>query len=183
MRVLVPLPDRDFDVTEVAVPWSILRDARHQGVFATERAGTVPAADPRLLTGVLFGQLGAAPEARKRRKSSACRVVAAAPSLAAASTSRSIRSPCPRWRRSGGSSPIPASSRCFTPPTMTSAISSASTASRRRQSSTPPSPKSRANFLNHFAEGEGDDAGDGSWFATLTAFWTQYFIRSSRLRS
>jgi putative intracellular protease/amidase len=34
-------------------------------VFATERAGTVPAADPRLLTGVLFGQLGAAPEARK----------------------------------------------------------------------------------------------------------------------
>jgi hypothetical protein len=33
-------------------------------VFATERAGTVPAADPRLLTGVLFGQLGAAPEAK-----------------------------------------------------------------------------------------------------------------------
>jgi putative intracellular protease/amidase len=30
-------------------------------VFATERQGTVPAADPRLLTGVLFGQLGAAP--------------------------------------------------------------------------------------------------------------------------
>ena len=63
MRVLVPLPDRDFDVTEVAVPWRILRDAGHEVVFATERAGTVPAADPRLLTGVLFGQLGAAPEA------------------------------------------------------------------------------------------------------------------------
>jgi putative intracellular protease/amidase len=58
------LPDRDFDVTEVAVPWRILRDAGHQVVFATERKGTVPAADPRLLTGVLFGQLGAAPEAR-----------------------------------------------------------------------------------------------------------------------
>jgi putative intracellular protease/amidase len=28
-------------------------------VFATERAGTVPAADPRLLTGVVFGRLGA----------------------------------------------------------------------------------------------------------------------------
>ena len=28
------------------------------------RAGTLPAADPRLLTGVLFGQLGAAPEAK-----------------------------------------------------------------------------------------------------------------------
>ena len=66
MRVLLPLPDRDFDVTEVAVPWSILRDAGHQVVFATEKAATVPAADPRLLTGVLFGQFGAAPEARKR---------------------------------------------------------------------------------------------------------------------
>jgi putative intracellular protease/amidase len=66
VRVLLPLPDRDFDVTEVAVPWSILRDAGHQVVFATEKPATVPAADPRLLTGVLFGQLGAAPEARKR---------------------------------------------------------------------------------------------------------------------
>jgi putative intracellular protease/amidase len=65
VRVLLPLPDRDFDVTEVAVPWRILRDAGHQVVFATERAGTIPAADPRLLTGVLFGQLGAAPEAAK----------------------------------------------------------------------------------------------------------------------
>jgi hypothetical protein len=43
----------DFDVTEVAVPRAILRDAGHQVVFATEKAGTVPAADPRLLTGVL----------------------------------------------------------------------------------------------------------------------------------
>jgi putative intracellular protease/amidase len=64
VRVLLPLPDRDFDVTEVAVPWRILRDAGHEVVIATERAGTVPAADPRLLTGVLFGKLGAAPEAR-----------------------------------------------------------------------------------------------------------------------
>lgn len=62
MRVLMPLPDRDFDVTEVAVPWQVLRAAGHEVVFATERAGTVPAADPRLLTGVLFGQLGADPE-------------------------------------------------------------------------------------------------------------------------
>ena len=62
MRVLMPLPDDDFDVTEVAVPWRILTAAGHQVTFATERAGTVPAADPRLLDGVLFGQLGAADE-------------------------------------------------------------------------------------------------------------------------
>lgn len=62
MRVLVPLPDNDFDVTEVAVPWRLITDAGHQVVFATEHAGVVPQADPRLLAGVLFGQLGAEPE-------------------------------------------------------------------------------------------------------------------------
>ena len=30
MRVLLPLPDRDFDVTEVAVPWAVLREAGHE---------------------------------------------------------------------------------------------------------------------------------------------------------
>src|SRR5690349_13950102 len=64
MRVLMPLPDRDFDVTEVAVPWQVLRDRGHDVAFATERAGTVPTADPRLLTGVIFGRLGAAADAR-----------------------------------------------------------------------------------------------------------------------
>jgi putative intracellular protease/amidase len=56
--VLFPLPDRDFDVTEVAVPWKLLREAGHDVVFATE-AGTTPACDPLLLTGVVFGKLGA----------------------------------------------------------------------------------------------------------------------------
>ncbi|WP_369229925.1 type 1 glutamine amidotransferase domain-containing protein [Streptomyces sp. R21] len=65
MRVLMPVPDRDFDVTEVAVPWRLLTDAGHEVVLATERAGTRPAADPRLLTGVLFGQLGADEEPRR----------------------------------------------------------------------------------------------------------------------
>jgi putative intracellular protease/amidase len=60
----MPLPDQDFDVTEVAVPWWVLRDAGHEVVFATERPGTIPAADPRLVTGVIFGQLGAAPQAK-----------------------------------------------------------------------------------------------------------------------
>src|SRR6476659_3759427 len=58
-RVLVPLPDTDFDVTEVAAPWHVLTGAGHEVVFATEH-GVAPAADPRLLTGVIFGQLGAA---------------------------------------------------------------------------------------------------------------------------
>ncbi len=61
--VLVPLPDRDFDVTEVAVPWKLLTEAGHEVVFATEN-GDKPAADPLLLTGVLFGQLGAEAEAK-----------------------------------------------------------------------------------------------------------------------
>jgi putative intracellular protease/amidase len=59
--ILVPLPDRDFDVTEVAVPWKLLVEAGFRVVFATED-GATPAADPLLLEGVLFGQLGAHPE-------------------------------------------------------------------------------------------------------------------------
>ena len=60
-RVLMPLPDADFDTTEVAVPWRLLTEAGVEVVFATE-TGAVAACDPRLLTGVLFGQLGAEPE-------------------------------------------------------------------------------------------------------------------------
>ena len=60
-RVLLPLPDHDFDVTEVAVPWKLLVEAGHEVTFATE-AGATPAADPLLLTGVVFGKLGARPE-------------------------------------------------------------------------------------------------------------------------
>jgi len=62
MRVLLPLPDQDFDVTEVAVPWRVLTDAGHEVVFATERGGTAPQADPLLLSGVVFGKLGAEAE-------------------------------------------------------------------------------------------------------------------------
>lgn len=65
MRVLIPLPDHDFDVTEVAVPWRLLTDAGHEVVFATEHGGRAPEADPLLLTGVLFGQLGAEPEPKE----------------------------------------------------------------------------------------------------------------------
>lgn len=60
--ILIPLPDRDFDVTEVAVPWKVLSEAGHRVVFATED-GASPAADPLLLEGVIFGKLGARPDA------------------------------------------------------------------------------------------------------------------------
>ncbi|MFN8051369.1 MAG: type 1 glutamine amidotransferase domain-containing protein [Acidimicrobiales bacterium] len=59
--VLVPLPDRDFDITEVSVPVRLLTDAGHTVVFATEH-GAVAAGDPLLLSGVVFGKLGAEPE-------------------------------------------------------------------------------------------------------------------------
>ena len=63
--VLLPLPDKDFDVTEVAVPWKVLTRLGHTVVFATENGGRAPAADPLLLTGVLFGKLGAAEEPKR----------------------------------------------------------------------------------------------------------------------
>ncbi len=63
-RILMPLPDRDFDVTEVAVPWKLVTAAGHEVVFSTE-AGATPAADPLLLRGVLFGKLGAHPEPKR----------------------------------------------------------------------------------------------------------------------
>src|ERR1700749_1343038 len=61
-KVLLPLPDHDFAVTEVAVPWKLLREAGDEVVFATE-AGATPACDPLLLTGVVFGKLGAREDA------------------------------------------------------------------------------------------------------------------------
>jgi putative intracellular protease/amidase len=59
VRVLIPLPDHDFDVTEVSVPSQLLADAGHHIVFATEHGGFAPEADKRLLEGVIFGRLGA----------------------------------------------------------------------------------------------------------------------------
>jgi putative intracellular protease/amidase len=61
MKVLMPLPDRDFDTTEVAVPWRLLTEAGREIVFATEAGGAAPHCDQRLIDGVLFGQLGAEP--------------------------------------------------------------------------------------------------------------------------
>jgi putative intracellular protease/amidase len=63
-RILMPLPDRDFDPTEVAVPWRLLSEAGHELVFATERGGAPPACDPRALRGIVLGRFGASREAQ-----------------------------------------------------------------------------------------------------------------------
>jgi putative intracellular protease/amidase len=48
--VLIPLPDLDFDPSEVAVSWQVLRERGHCVVFASE-SGTPAAADDIMLTG------------------------------------------------------------------------------------------------------------------------------------
>jgi putative intracellular protease/amidase len=61
-KILIPLPDKDFDLSEVAVPWKLFKNKGYTVVFATEN-GKVAQTDPLLITGVIFGQLGAKPEA------------------------------------------------------------------------------------------------------------------------
>jgi len=48
--VLIPIPDRDFDPTEVAVSWRVLTRSGHRVVFSTE-SGTPGAADDIMVTG------------------------------------------------------------------------------------------------------------------------------------
>jgi putative intracellular protease/amidase len=48
--VLIPIPDRDFDPTEVAVSWRVLTRDGHRVVFATE-SGALGAADDIMVTG------------------------------------------------------------------------------------------------------------------------------------
>jgi hypothetical protein len=51
MRILLPIPQHDFDPSEVAVSWQILRAAGHEVVFATPD-GSRGDADPLMLSGV-----------------------------------------------------------------------------------------------------------------------------------
>ena len=44
MNVLMPLPRTDFDPSEVAISWRVLRDAGHAVVFATPD-GAAPRAE------------------------------------------------------------------------------------------------------------------------------------------
>jgi protease I len=53
-KVLIPLPRRDFDPTETAVPWRVLRQRGHTVLFATPDGGSAEA-DPRMLTGQGLG--------------------------------------------------------------------------------------------------------------------------------
>jgi putative intracellular protease/amidase len=48
--VLIPIPDRDFDPTEVAVSWHVLKANGHQVVFATE-SGAPGVADDIMVSG------------------------------------------------------------------------------------------------------------------------------------
>lgn len=50
LTLLMPLPHQDFDPTEVAVTWQILRSAGHRVVFATPD-GQCAHADPLMLSG------------------------------------------------------------------------------------------------------------------------------------
>jgi putative intracellular protease/amidase len=51
VNVLMPLPRADFDPSEAAVSWRILRDAGHDIVFATPD-GCAARADPVMVTGI-----------------------------------------------------------------------------------------------------------------------------------
>jgi len=59
-HVIIPLPDTDFDPTEVATPWRVCMERGWRATFATEH-GRLAAADQRLLMGFLLGPLGAGP--------------------------------------------------------------------------------------------------------------------------
>ena len=48
--ILIPVPDRDFDPTEVGVSWQMLSRAGHRVIFATQ-SGAPGAADELMLTG------------------------------------------------------------------------------------------------------------------------------------
>ena len=54
MPVVIALANADFDPTEAAVPWHLLRTAGHDVLFATAD-GQPGACDPLMLRGVLLG--------------------------------------------------------------------------------------------------------------------------------
>ncbi len=66
MRILIPLPTRDCDPSEVAVSWRVLREAGVEVVFATPD-GSRAQADPLMLSGEGLDPWGCVPGLRKLR--------------------------------------------------------------------------------------------------------------------
>jgi len=64
VRVVIPIAGRDFDPSEVAVPWQVLRAAGHRVAFATPD-GERGHADPLMLTGEGLDPWGFVPGLRK----------------------------------------------------------------------------------------------------------------------
>lgn len=64
MKIIVPLPRRDFDPTEAAVSWRILESAGHELLFATPD-GQIAAADPIMISGEGLDVWGFIPLLRK----------------------------------------------------------------------------------------------------------------------
>lgn len=64
MKIIVPLPHRDFDPTEAAVSWRILKDAGHDLLFATPD-GNASQADPMMISGEGLDVWGFIPLLRK----------------------------------------------------------------------------------------------------------------------
>ena len=65
-KILIPLPNFDFDPTEASIPWKILTQHRHQVIFATIDGATA-VADQRMISGKglgVFQDLRANAEAR-----------------------------------------------------------------------------------------------------------------------
>ena len=64
MKIIVPLPRRDFDPTEAAVSWRILRNGGHDLVFATPD-GNAAEVDPMMISGEGLDVWGFIPLLRK----------------------------------------------------------------------------------------------------------------------
>jgi putative intracellular protease/amidase len=64
MRVLIALPSRDFDPSEVAIPWKVLSGEAHQVSFATPD-GKPASADPLMLSGEGLDLWGRVPGLRQ----------------------------------------------------------------------------------------------------------------------
>ncbi len=63
-KILIPLPNTDFDPTETAVPWKYLKDSGFDVIFATP-LGEKPEADYRMVTGRTLGVLAGVLKAAK----------------------------------------------------------------------------------------------------------------------